>query len=417
MDRKTGVSTTKGLLSGGGALKQTPTFEIPVVVAATALCVGVGASLGFLHGFLAPELREFFAIDRARAGLLVSAYFGATGAMSIVSGVLADRISPKRLIAVSLMILSCVIFAASQANSYSTLLLLSLAGGACYAPINTATNVVLARVVPQNQRGIASNAKTMGVPLLVSFGAFFAPVVGQRFSWRIPIVASGVVAVVACAVVLIVVPSVASIHQTGVSRRPPSGFWRVPVAAFFLLVGSQPVYSWSISYLVEELHIGKFVAGSVIGVASIIGAMNMVLLGRMSDRLGLSSRRLFLMGLTSALCLSQVLVARAANFPIVVVLIAITVAVVSQLAAIGTMHAFIIDLCPGSAGKGSGLTMTGYYLGALVAPVSFGYLADRFGYSWSWAYCAACAAISMIFFWSVKWIRHETVDVSAKIMI
>ena len=401
---------TKGLLSERGQLTQTRTFGIPVVVATTALCVGVGASLGFLHGFLAPELREFFTIDRARAGLLVSVYFGATGAASIVSGVLADRISAKTLIATSLAILACVIFAASQADSYLMLLLLSVAGGACYAPINTATNVVLARVVPQRQRGTASNAKTMGVPLLVSFGAFFAPVIGQNFSWRMPMLFSGVIALVACAVVLIVIPSVSSIQQAVVSRRPPSGFWRVPVAAFFLLIGSQPVYSWSISYLVEELQIGKFVAGSVIGTASIIGAINMVLLGRMSDRLGLSSRRVFLMGLTSALSISQILVARAAYFPMVVVVIAITVAAVSQLAAIGTMHALIIDLCPGSAGRGSGLTMTGYYFGALAAPVSFGFLADQFGYSWAWLYCAVCAAISLVFFWSVKWIRRETVD-------
>lgn len=164
----------------------------------------------------------------------------------------------------------------------------------------------------------------------------------------------------------------------------------------------------------EELQIGKFVAGSVIGTASIIGAINMVLLGRMSDRLGLSSRRVFLMGLTSALSISQILVARAAYFPMVVVVIAITVAVESQLAAIGTMHALIIELCPGSAGRGSGLTMTGYYFGALAAPVSFGYLADQFGYSWAWLYCAVSAAISLVFFWSVKWIRRETVDAGRK---
>lgn len=164
----------------------------------------------------------------------------------------------------------------------------------------------------------------------------------------------------------------------------------------------------------EELQIGKFVAGSVIGTASIIGAINMVLLGRMSDRLGLSSRRVFLMGPTSAWSISQILVARAAYFPMVVVVIAITVAVESQLAAIGTMHALIIELCPGSAGRGSGLTMTGYYFGALAAPVSFGYLADQFGYSWAWLYCAVSAAISLVFFWSVKWIRRETVDAGRK---
>jgi len=376
------------------------------VVATTALTVGVGASLGFLYGFLAPELREYFVIDRARAGLLVSVYFGATGVTSILGGILSDQISARRLIACAIALLSCVIFIATRAESFLLLVVISMIGGACYAPINTGTNVVLASVVPPNQRAVASNAKTMGVPMLVSFGAFFAPVVGQTFSWRVPIFVSGVVAVVVFVIVLVVIPDVSSPRRIGVSERPPLGFWRMPVAAFFLLIGSQPVYSWSISYLVEELNVGKLQAGSVIGVASLIGAVNMVALGGMSDRLGLSSRRTFLILLTGVLCFSQAVVASASRVSISLCLLAITVAVVSQLAAIGTMHALIIDLCPRSAGRGSGLTMTGYYFGALAAPVSFGFIADQLGYSYAWSYCAICAALSSLFFWSVKWIRQ-----------
>ena len=123
-------------------------FGTNVVVGMTALAVGVGASLGFLYGFLAPEIREFFAVDRARAGLLVSAYFGATGVMSILSGFIADRVSAKRVVATAIGVLAVMVFVAAGSNSYWTLLLVSILGGACYAPINTGTNVALANVVP-----------------------------------------------------------------------------------------------------------------------------------------------------------------------------------------------------------------------------------------------------------------------------
>jgi len=382
-------------------------FGTNVVVGMTALAVGVGASLGFLYGFLAPEIREFFGVDRARAGLLVSAYFGATGVMSILSGFIADRVSAKRVVAAAIGVLAVMVFVAAGSNSYWTLLLVSILGGACYAPINTGTNVALANVVPLEKRGAASNAKTMGVPLLVSFGAFFAPVVGQAFSWRVPLIACGIVAVVAFVAALVIVPNVTSIKRGEVGRKPPKGFWRVPIAAFFLLIGSQPVYSWSISFLVEDMNVGKFQAGSVVGVASLMGAVNMVLLGRMSDRLGLSSRRTFLMALTLTLSLSQFVITTGHRLWLGVIIVAVAMAIITQLAAIGTMHALIIDLCPGAAGRGSGLTMTGYYLGALAAPVSFGFITDRVGYPWAWAYCGVCAALSMLFFWSTKWVRRD----------
>ena len=52
------------------------------------------------------------------------------------------------------------------------------------------------------------------------------------------------------------------------------------------------------------------------------------------------------------------------------VVIGLTLGVSTQLAAIGTMHAAVIDKAQ------TGITMTGYYLGALVTPAGFGLLVD-----------------------------------------
>jgi hypothetical protein len=46
--------------------------------------------------------------------------------------------------------------------------------------------------------------------------------------------------------------------------------------------------------------------------------------------------------------------------------------------------------------------MTGYYLGALVAPVLFGVIADGPGYGPAWAVCAACCAAAAAVFVSSR---------------
>ena len=51
----------------------------------------------------------------------------------------------------------------------------------------------------------------------------------------------------------------------------------------------------------------------------------------------------------------------------------------------------LVDVAPLAMGRASGITMTGYYLGALIAPVLFGALADGPGYSAAWSVCAASA--------------------------
>ena len=67
------------------------------------------------------------------------------------------------------------------------------------------------------------------------------------------------------------------------------------------------------------------------------------------------------------------------------VIIGAIVGVSTQLSAIGTMHACIVDKAPLSVSRATGITMTGYYLGALASPPLFGFVVDwteSFAYSW-----------------------------------
>ena len=67
------------------------------------------------------------------------------------------------------------------------------------------------------------------------------------------------------------------------------------------------------------------------------------------------------------------------------VIVGAIIGVSTQLSAIGTMHACIVDKAPFSVSKATGITMTGYYLGALASPPLFGFVVDwtgSFAYSW-----------------------------------
>jgi MFS family permease len=63
-------------------------------------------------------------------------------------------------------------------------------------------------------------------------------------------------------------------------------------------------------------------------------------------------------------------------------------------------------MAPKAVARASGVTMTGYYLGALVAPAQFGWLSDRSGsYAWPWLVCtlsAACAATVFALLWYAR---------------
>jgi MFS family permease len=75
------------------------------------------------------------------------------------------------------------------------------------------------------------------------------------------------------------------------------------------------------------------------------------------------------------------------------------IGVSTQLSAIGTMHACIVDKAPYSISRATGITMTGYYLGALASPPLFGFIVDWTGtFAYSWVGTAALL-FSAIFAW------------------
>lgn len=370
------------------------------VIAVCTVSIGVGSSIGFMFGFIATLLVEDLKLTRAAVGLLTSAYFGSTGLGSMAGGWIADRLGARWAVAMNLVMVVLCSIAIFTAQSYTVLLVASIVAGAGYALSNAGTNMAIAAAVPASRRAMAMTTKTAGVPAVGVVGAFSAPWAAQRFGWALVMGSIGLLALLALGATLWWLPDDRiSIGRKCDSDPVPPGFLWFPIASFFLIGGSQPIYSWIVPYLVEGLGVPFATAGQTFSGALAAGIVMMLAIARRSDRLG-AERRLREMTNLSLLCAAGVLLILSASWlGTTVAVIGVFVGIGAQLGVIGNLHAAIADRAPRAVGRASGITMTGYYFGALVSPVGFGAILDMTQtYVYAWSLMVASMILSTIAF-------------------
>ena len=355
-------------------------------IASCCACVGMGASLGFIPGFLATVLSEDLDISRGKIGLIVGIYFGATGIGSIPAGRFTDKFGARNVATINMLLVAASSLLIAVFDTYAMWIAGSVVGGMGYALGNTSTNVAIGHTVPLERRTLAMSVKTSGVPLMATIAAATAPWAANVWSWQRVLVFNAVVAAITGLFTYLVLDDDRSESTRGAAPTPlPKDFYWFGIAAFLLIGGSQPLYSWTVSYLEESLNAPASLSGGIMAIASFTGVIVMICNGVWADRLGALKRIPLVMLLLSVSAFSVCLVILGTVIGTFIVVIGLTLGVSTQLAAIGTMHAAVIDKAPKSVGRATGITMTGYYLGALVTPAGFGLLvdiSDTYIYSW-----------------------------------
>ena len=374
----------------------------PAVVAASMLALGVGSSLGFFPGYFVAAVREDLGISRAQVGLLVSLHFGCTGLGSIIGARITEKIGTRAAVVADQLIVAVAAWSAALLDSYAALIGAAVFAGFGYSLTNAATNEAVAAAVPESRRTLALSAKTSGVPTMALISAVLVPWASDRWSWNLILMIAGTIAVVSALNAAAVIPDIRS-SRTRAQRQEsvlPRGFWWFAVSAFFLVGSSQPLFSWAVPYFDEGLGTSKPVAGAIAGIAAGLGAVCMSLTALRADYLGRTKRVPLIVGLCVVLTASILVTMSGLTFGLAVATIGLLAGFIVQLAAIGIMHAAVVDRAPQAVARATGVTMTGYYMGALATPVSFGALVDWLGtYTWAWlvmalgsAAAAACFA-------------------------
>lgn len=356
------------------------------IVGISSLCVGMGAALGFAPGFVATELGNDLDISRGQVGLVVSLYFGCTGIGSVGGGRMTEKLGARAVVVLDMVLVALAAMLTVIAGTYWSLIVAAVVAGAAYSLVNAGTNVAIGRAVDPTRRTTAMSIKTAGVPLMAVVGAALGPWAADRWGWQwimlvIAIVAVGS-AIAAAAVLADDRPDNAKVEE---SKDLPPGFIWFPIGGFLLIAGSQPLYSWTVAYLEQSLDASPVVAGGISALASACGVAFMIFIARRSDEVGPAQRIPRMMILIAVAVAGTLLVLAGEVLGVWVVVIGTIIGISAQLASIGTMHAVVVDRAPHAVARATGVTMTGYYVGALASPALFGAVADATDtFAWSW---------------------------------
>ncbi|CAN5552827.1 MFS transporter [soil metagenome] len=382
------------------------------MVLVCGLVAGVGASIALVIGYVAATLREDLGISRGSIGLLVSIYFGVTGAGSFAAGAVADRFGPRAAALGQLALVALAGVVGAAGGTYPTLVVACCIGGFAYALGTVGTNLGIVTVVAPERRSRALSLRTAGVAIVSVPAIFAGPAVAERVGWRPLFVAVAVVAAASMPAVAVVLPSTgrrsepvldeeataADAAVRALPNRLPAGFLWFPVGAFFFVVGIQSQMSWCVPYLSEAVGIDEAAAGVIIAISTALGVALMLAFLRHAE--APVGRRLPLVAALTASCGAWTLAISVGStlgpIPVFVGAAAITA---STLAAVGGMQAAIAEAAPLAVGRATGVTFTGYFLGSLVAPTAFGALVDLQGsYAAAWVAAALAFLISAVAF-------------------
>lgn len=371
------------------------------VVGVCAVAIGMGAGFVNLVAYLIPVLREDLGISRTAAGAVVSAYFGATGIGSIAGGRIADRVGARWSVVAQLTTVAAGAGVTAAAGVYPVLLAAAVLVGFAYAMANAGTNIAVAAAVPVSRRGIGLTLKTAGGPTFASLAAFTAGAVGRSLGWRPMLAGLAVLAALGAVLAWRVLPDDRP-ERGSVDIRVgvlPPGFLWFPVAAFLFIAGAQSLFQWIVPYLEEGVGAAPGVAGAITSASIACGVVGMVFAALRSDRLGEGNRIVVLIAACIMCAVGEALAIVGGHLGVVWAAAGAVIGIVGLLGGTGVLHAAVVDAAPHAVGRASGVTFSGYYVGALVAPVAFGAVTDATGsYDAGWVLSMASVLLGALAF-------------------
>jgi CP family cyanate transporter-like MFS transporter len=260
----------------------------------------------------------------------------------------------------------------------------------------------------REQAGAAVALKTAGIPLGATVVALAGPPAAAQIGWQgVSLVLAACCAANAVAGILLLPRAEPRRNAAPATGQPlPARFAWIPLAGFLFVLGSQPLFSWLVLTLVDA-GVSAGGAGLVSATGTTLGAVAMVLAARRSDRSGPARRALVGAAIAGTSLLGATVLWLGSHVSLVLVVLGAVVAILANLTGAGFVHAVTVDRAPLAVGRATSIMSTGYYLGALVSPWSFGAAADLTGgYDASWAATVtAMLACGLCFLVIQRWVR------------
>lgn len=244
------------------------------------------------HGpaFLIPALTRHEGMTLTQAGVVAAAPLAGVMCSLVLWGFVVDHRGERFGLLAGLGGAALAAIVATQVSGAVALSVALFAAGACGAATNSASARVVVGWFPPERRGLAMGIRQMAQPLgVAASAATIAPIaMGAGVAPAIWVPAAGLtIAVVLVAVVVIDPPRPPS--RAGSARNPYRGsrfLIRIHGTSSLLVVPQFLVWTYSLTWLVDDLGWSAAIAGAVVAVTQLIGSFARVAAGWLSDWVG-----------------------------------------------------------------------------------------------------------------------------------
>jgi len=254
-----------------------------------------------MHTALIPVFIKEFSLSIFEAGLLVSIPQVLSISISLPYGLVTDRIDPRKLIALSLLISGFSGVAVSQAGSFLMLLLplsfIPLSSTIYHPPALT----IVSEIFPEDRRSRILGIHAAGGITGVAIGPITLGLILDKFGWRFSYLI-WCVPVLFSILLLFSLPSVktAEYEETAVeedgdaaeengslgSKIIKRGFLLLLLAMGVNSIGQQALSAYMTTYLVSVRRLTESAASLLYGLNPFVGILGSLIGGYLGDRLG-----------------------------------------------------------------------------------------------------------------------------------
>jgi MFS family permease len=328
---------------------------------------------------LLPGIKETFVLDNATAGFVVTVIWGVYGLSQFPAGLLTDRIGDRRMLIVSLVVMTVSVGALGFAPFFGVFLVVAALIGIGNGLFGPTRGTLLSAIYPSN----ASAA--IGVTLAVgSLGAAGLPILAGalvgRIGWRLTIALAAPLLLFNTVLAWRVIPR----PETGGGDEEETGSFRGILSAVnsrSVLLGVagktvrvfvyQGLTAFLPTYLIVTKGLDELTASAFLSLAFVSGAVAQVVGGRAVSLYG--ERRVLV-----SLAVVSMFPILALPFVSNVVVVSVVVTLVGvQLGITPVTNTYIIDALPQENRNGAwGFLRTGYFVVASTGSVFVGILAD-----------------------------------------
>jgi sugar phosphate permease len=336
--------------------------------------------------FLIPSLQNTRGLSLVQAGTVAAMPVAGVMVTLFLWGLVVDRVGERRVLLAGLGGTALFGLVATVVHGTIALAATLFLVGMAAACTGSASGRIVVGWFPAERRGLAMGVRQMAQPLGVAIAAASIAVTADRLGVQaalwIPVIAVAL-AFVAVAVTVIDPPRPTATAALTANPYRASGFLaRVHGVSVLLVIPQFVVWTYSLTWLVQERHWSAAAAGALIAVTHVLGAVGRIAVGHLSDVVGSRVRPLRWVALAAAVTMGLLGLAEPLAVAVVLLVVASTVTVADN----GLAFTSVAERA-GSywSGRALGVQNTAQYLAAAaVAPVA-GLAISAWGYAATFA--------------------------------